>query len=92
MDFFAFIFILFSILFILYSTIFLGRFGATIGKMVFGLKVVDKDKNQISYELAAKRTILLLLVWVWFFMSSKESPHDKILNLRVVKRSSLTRE
>lgn len=80
--------LLFFILFMLYSTILLGRFGATLGKMIFGLKVVDQDNNSISYKLAAKRTFLLLLIGgFWIFIASKESPHDKILNLRVVKRS-----
>ncbi len=40
---------------IAYETYFVGRYGATLGKMVFGLKVVRSDGQSVSYGRAFGR-------------------------------------
>jgi uncharacterized RDD family membrane protein YckC len=79
---------------IAYDTYFLGRFGATLGKMACGLKVVAPDGNPISYwramgryfaEIVSKMTagIGYLLV---AFDSQKRALHDHICSTRVIRK------
>jgi uncharacterized RDD family membrane protein YckC len=76
-----------------YETFFLGRFGATPGKMVCRLRVVRPDGAKLTYGRAAGRyfaTILsqitLLIGYIMAaFDAEKRSLHDRICDTRVVK-------
>ncbi len=77
-----------------YTTWFLGRFGATPGKMVFRLKVVNPEGGSISYLRALGRhfaemlsgMILAIGYIMAAFDSEKRTLHDRICSTRVVKR------
>ena len=77
-----------------YSTFFLGRFGATIGKMACKLKVVTPEGGKISYLRAFGRHfaeilsgIILLIGYIMAaFDSEKRSLHDRICSTRVVRK------
>lgn len=76
-----------------YTTWFLGRFGATPGKMVCSLKVVRPDGAPISYWRAFGRHfaewlsgILFLIGYLMVaFDSQKRALHDHICDTRVVR-------
>lgn len=71
-----------------------GAKGATLGKMIFGLKVVDTNGQKIDYGKAALREIIgkwvsglvfgLGYLWV-AFDPKKQGWHDKIAGTLVVK-------
>ncbi|OGY26800.1 MAG: hypothetical protein A2Z11_02145 [Candidatus Woykebacteria bacterium RBG_16_43_9] len=71
-----------------------GAYGATLGKMVFGLRVLDSNGQKISFEKAALREIIgkwvsglvfgLGYLWV-AFDNKKQGWHDKIASTYVVK-------
>ena len=75
-----------------YSTLFLGKFGATPGKMVFKLAVVDAGGGKIGYGRAFGRScaeILSQLICaigyiIAAFDDQKRALHDHICNTRVV--------
>ena len=75
-----------------YETYFLGRFGATPGKMACGLRVVVSDGSPVSYARAFARYWAKLLGWftmlvgyiVAAFDDQKRALHDYICNTRVV--------
>jgi len=75
-----------------YSTFFLGKFGATPGKMVFKLTVVDASGGKISYGRAFGRScaeILSQLICaigyiIAAFDDQKRALHDHICNTRVI--------
>lgn len=78
---------------VLYSTLFLGKYGATLGKMACGLKVVDSDGNRISYGRAFGRGCAELLsgmicdigyIIAGFDSPQKRALHDHLCNTRVV--------
>lgn len=78
---------------VLYSTFFLGKYGATPGKMMCGLKVVDADNNPITYGRALGRGCAELLsgmicdigyIIAAFDNPQKRALHDHICNTRVV--------
>lgn len=77
-----------------YTTFFLGKFGATPGKMALGLKVVRPDGRPISYARACGRHfsewISSFLLGIGYLMaafdSEKRSLHDCICDTRVVRR------
>lgn len=75
--------------------LFLGKFGATPGKMALGLKVVAPDGNKISYgrafgrgfaEILTQLTCYLLGVGYWMagFDAQKRALHDHIAGTRVI--------
>ena len=77
-----------------YTTFFLGKFGATPGKMAFRLKVVTADGDDITYLRALGRhfaemlnafTMLLGYV-IAAFDGEKRALHDHICRTRVIKR------
>ncbi len=76
-----------------YTTFFLGRFGATPGKMACGLKVVVAGGRPISYRRALGRQLaeylsgmLLMLGYLMAaFDSEKRALHDRICKTRVVR-------
>lgn len=79
---------------ITYVTWFLGKFGATPGKMACGLKVVTAENEKISYLRAFARFFAEFLSGIIFcigylmaaFDSEKRALHDRICNTRVVKK------
>lgn len=74
------------------TTWFLGRFGATPGKMAFGLVVVHPDGRRISYGRAFGRYFAELLssitLCIGYLMAAfddeKRALHDRICDTRVV--------
>jgi uncharacterized RDD family membrane protein YckC len=76
-----------------YITFFLGRFGATPGKMALGLKVVRPDGSPLTYGRACGRGfaeilsgIILLIGYIMAaFDDEKRTLHDRIADTRVVK-------
>jgi uncharacterized RDD family membrane protein YckC len=76
-----------------YETFFLGRFGATLGKMACGLRVVNPDGSNISYLRAlgryfAKNFLEPFTLGIGYIIAAfdveKRSLHDRICNTRVV--------
>jgi uncharacterized RDD family membrane protein YckC len=78
---------------IAYVTYFLGAYGATLGKMVFGLRVVRPNGDKISYGRAFGRYWAYLLSSITFgigyimagFDGEKRALHDRICDTRVIK-------
>ncbi len=85
--------ITYMLLWVFYLTWFVGRYGATPGKMVFNLKVVTPDGGKVGYGLAFARccgefiviclTLLLGYLPV-FFDSQKRGVHDRLCGTRVI--------
>ena len=77
-----------------YQTFFVGKFGATPGKMACGLKIVRSDGSPISYGRAAGRAFgELLSAWTCYigylmvcFDSQKRALHDHMCDTRVVRK------
>lgn len=76
-----------------YVTYFLGAYGATLGKMVFGLKVVRSNGDKITYGRAFGRYWANFLSGITFsigyiiagFDDQKRALHDRICDTRVIK-------
>jgi uncharacterized RDD family membrane protein YckC len=76
-----------------YSTWFLGKYGATPGKMACKLKVVTADGGSISYARALGRHfatwISAMILGIGFLMAAfdtqKRALHDRICDTRVVR-------
>ena len=79
---------------VVYSTYLLGRYGATLGKMACGIKVVRPDGGKISYPRALGRhfaeflsgMILMIGYIMVAFDSEKRALHDRICSTRVVRK------
>lgn len=79
---------------IVYETFFLGRFGATPGKMACGLRVVKANGENISYLRAFARfwamqlssLICLIGYIIAAFDSEKRALHDHICGTRVIRK------
>jgi uncharacterized RDD family membrane protein YckC len=77
-----------------YNTYFIGRFGATLGKMACRLKVVAPDGGRVSYGRALGRffsemlsSMILLIGYIMAaFDDEKRALHDRICSTRVVRR------
>jgi len=77
---------------VVYATLFLGKFGATPGKMVFKLKVVDANGGKISYGRAfgrscaeiLSRVICLIGYIIAAFDDQKRALHDHMCSTRVI--------
>ncbi len=77
-----------------YTTFFLGRYGATLGKMACGLKVVTADGGKVSYARALGRYFAEILsgltLYIGYIIAAfdeqKRTLHDHICNTRVVKK------
>lgn len=75
-----------------YETFFLGRFGATPGKMACGLRVVTGDGGRVSYARACGRYFGKILSYltcsigfiIAAFDREKRALHDHICNTRVI--------
>lgn len=82
----------FIVLRIAYQVFFLGKYGATLGKMACGLKVVTGDNTPIGYGRAAGRAfseiLSAMVCYIGYiiagFDSQKRALHDHICNTRVV--------
>jgi len=78
---------------ICYNTFFLGKFGATPGKMVCGLKVLTPEGTPISYARALGRVAAEFLSSMFCslgyiiaaFDRQKRALHDHIASTRVIK-------
>src|SRR5262249_50638769 len=76
-----------------YEAFFLGRFGATPGKMALSIKVVRPNGAPISYARAAGRffakQLNIMTLWIGYiiagFDSEKRGLHDMICDTRVIK-------
>ena len=79
-----------------YSTFMLGKYGATIGKMVCQLKVVTPDGGPVSYGRAAGRFfaewVSALPLYFGYLMAGWDDEtrtlHDRICNTRVIKKKT----
>jgi len=77
---------------VIYEAGMTGRYGATLGKMLCGIKVVMPDGGNVSYMRAVGRYFAKLLsfitLYIGFIMAAfddqKRSLHDRICNTRVV--------
>lgn len=75
-----------------YETFFIGKYGATLGKMICRIQVVSPDGGRISYLRALGRYFAKLLntftltigYIIAAFDSEKRALHDRICNTRVV--------
>lgn len=78
---------------IAYSTWMHGRFGATVGKMACGLRVVTASGGKIGYALACGRffaeMVSGIILYVGYIMAGfddeKRALHDRICNTRVIR-------
>ena len=79
---------------IAYEVFFIGRFGATPGKMALKLKVVRPDGDQVSYLRALGRWFAMqlsgLLLMIGYLMAAFDreehrSLHDRICDTRVIR-------
>lgn len=78
-----------------YNTFFVGRFGATPGKMACRLNVVQPDGGKVSYMRALGRNfaewISAIILGIGYLMaafdSEKRSLHDRVCGTRVVYKS-----
>jgi uncharacterized RDD family membrane protein YckC len=82
-----------TVLFLAYYTYFLSQKGATLGKMLFGLKVVTATGGPISVGRAIGRyfaqNLSLLILGIGYLMAAfddqKRTLHDHICNTRVIR-------
>jgi uncharacterized RDD family membrane protein YckC len=78
-----------------YVTYFLGKFGATPGKMALGLKVLRADGETITYARASGRFFAELLssaiLAIGYIMAAfdeeKRALHDRVCDTRVVRQA-----
>ena len=78
-----------------YSTYFVGKFGATPGKMACGLRVVRPDGEKVSYARAFGRffgeLVSAIILGIGYLMvaidGEKRALHDRICDTRVVKKA-----
>ena len=78
----------------IYNTLFVGKFGATPGKMALQIRVVRADGGQLTYAHAAGRFLAEILSSICCnigyiiaaFDSEKRALHDHICNTRVVRK------
>jgi uncharacterized RDD family membrane protein YckC len=77
-----------------YQGFFLGKFGATPGKMACGIKVVNADGSPVSFLKGAMRPLGYMIsacptICIGFLMmlwdGEKRTLHDRIFNTRVIK-------
>ena len=75
-----------------YEALMIGRFGATLGKMACGIKVVMPDGGRVSYLRAFGRYFAKILntltIYIGYIIAAfdeqKRGLHDRICNTRVV--------
>jgi uncharacterized RDD family membrane protein YckC len=83
------------LIYVAYEIFFLGKYGATPGKMACKLKVVSSDGSPISYGRATGRAfaewLSRLIIYIGYLMvlfdnEQKRALHDHICNTRVVHK------
>ena len=85
-----------------YSTLMVGRYGATLGKLAMGLRVLRADGGRVSYPRAFGRCLMtyvsILTCMIGYLMAAfdreKRALHDRACDTRVIrasKRSSVAR-
>lgn len=90
--------IIFFLITIFYNIFLIGKFGATMGKMIVGIKVVDENGRKISYGTAFIREFIVknlvypiiffifYLGYLWALWDKKRQTwHDKIARTIVIK-------
>lgn len=87
-----------SLIVIAYQIYFMVRFGGSLGKIVFGLKIVDKDTtNYLDYKTALYRVLIGYAFSAAFFglgflrvFKNNENLawHDELFNTKVTKTGS----
>ena len=83
------------IVFIGYEVFFIGKFGATPGKMALKIKVINADGSKVGYLKAVGRYFAKLLsaiiLGIGYFMAAfddeKRALHDRICNTRVILKT-----
>jgi uncharacterized RDD family membrane protein YckC len=78
----------------LYESLFTGRFGATLGKMLCGLRVVRPDGASITYGRSFGRYFAKCISYLTFYIGfiiaafdgQKRALHDHICSTRVVRK------
>ena len=78
----------------LYSVFFVGRYGATLGKMALGLKIVTSSGDPISYMRALARFggewLSYIICYIGYIMAAfdeeKKALHDRICDTRVIRK------
>jgi uncharacterized RDD family membrane protein YckC len=81
---------------IAYATFFVGKYGATPGKMALNLKVVNPDGGEVGYAKAFGRFfaeiisgIILAIGYIMAaFDDEKRALHDRICSTRVIRKSA----
>ena len=81
-------------IFVLYEALLIGRFGATLGKMACGLRVVRPDGARITYGRSFARCFAKWLSYLTFYIGfiiaafdgQKRALHDHICSTRVVRK------
>ena len=79
---------------IFYCTFFIGKYGATPGKMALKLRVVNPDGSPVGYGKACGRyfseilsSFTLLIGYIMAaFDEEKRALHDRICNTRVIRK------
>lgn len=79
---------------LVFCTLMVGRWGATVGKMICGLRIVRADGGRVTYGLSLTRYFAeflsglpLGLGYIWVLLSpSKRAWHDYLCDTRVVFR------
>ena len=87
-------YIIFFLFAIGYEFFFVGKWGATLGKMVCGLKIVSPDGEKISYLKSLGRFFAKMISgWILYigyimvaFDDEKQGLHDRICSTRVVRK------
>ena len=80
--------------YIFYAVYFVGRFGATPGKMALGLKIVSSSGDPVSYGKAFARffaeIVSGLICYVGYIMAAfndeRKTLHDQICDTRVIRK------
>ena len=78
-----------------FEIFFIGKYGATPGKMLMKIKVVTPDGGPVSYGRATGRyfakMLSAIILYIGFLMAfwdeEKRALHERICNTRVVNRS-----
>jgi uncharacterized RDD family membrane protein YckC len=82
------------IIYIGYETYFIGKWGATIGKMACGLKVVTPEGGRVTYLRAFARyfakivsSLIFMIGYIMVaFDDEKRALHDRICSTRVIRK------
>jgi uncharacterized RDD family membrane protein YckC len=79
-----------------YATWFVGKYGATPGKMAFKMKIVGSDGEKINYGRALGRHFATMIssmtMMIGYLMAAfddeKRALHDRICDTRVIRSES----